>query len=175
MVSMVCVFLIMNENFITWCTAQQRPSCSVYIPPLTHSATTLSSSFLKTMWVGAVTVEAFVMKSEERKVGLEAGKHWKSLQGNEYTLIGSVSFWLLSTLKLTVYIDNTWGIPIFSTRWEPSRLGQTPWSFGLPSAKYSDRSFALTSDGVLPHMRIHTCSFLLLIDNHWQIKLMMTD
>jgi len=24
------------------------------------------------MWVGAVTVEAFVMKSEERKVGVEA-------------------------------------------------------------------------------------------------------
>jgi len=75
MVNMVCVFLIMNENFITWCTAQQGPSHSVYIPPLTHSSTTLSTSFLKTMWVGAVTVEVFVMKSEERKVGVEAGKY----------------------------------------------------------------------------------------------------
>jgi len=75
MVSMVCVFLIMNENFITWCTAQQRPSHSVYIPPFTHFSTTLSTSFFKTRWVGAVTVEAFVMKSEERKMGVEAGKY----------------------------------------------------------------------------------------------------
>jgi len=74
-VSMACVFLIMNENFITWCTAQQRPSHSVYIPPLIHSSTTLSTSFLKTMLVGAVTVEVFVMKSEERKVGVKAGKY----------------------------------------------------------------------------------------------------
>jgi len=46
MVSTVCVFLIMQWIFLTQCTVQQCPFYSVYTPPLTHSSTLLSTSFL---------------------------------------------------------------------------------------------------------------------------------
>jgi len=44
-----------------------------------------------------------------------------------------------------------------------------------PSAQYSNPSSALPSDGFRPYVRTNICLFLLLIDNDWQMKLVITD
>lgn len=65
--------------------------------------------------------------------------------------------------------------PKFSARGNPSGHWHTQRRFGLPSAQYSNPSFALPSDGFRPYVRTHICSFLLMIDNYWQMKLVITD
>jgi len=54
-------------------------------------------------------------------------------------------------------------------------IGPQQRSSRLPSPPYSDPSFVLPSDGFRPCVRIHICSFLLLIDNGGQMKLETAD